>query len=140
MKTTLFYGLLLISGLSLSPILKAEPIIPNVEADNYAEQVSDQAMSGLTNISTAILEIPKGMINATNESNVALGVIGGLTKGILHTAGRFASGVVELVTAPILTQPIAQPARIWEDFDTETSYGSAFRLNHTPAPESTPTK
>ncbi|MEY4768818.1 MAG: hypothetical protein RL637_1457 [Pseudomonadota bacterium] len=128
MKMNLNYALILLLSLTVSPFVSAESVIPDTEADSYAEQVSDQAVHGLTNIGSAVLEIPKSMVNATNESNVALGVIGGLTKGILHTAGRFASGVVELVTAPILTKPIAQPAKIWEDFDTETTYGPAFRL------------
>lgn len=99
------------------------------EQRGYGEKVGYKALNGLANIVTSPLEIPKNIINTTNQSNVAYGFVGGLAKGILNTAGRIASGVADLVTFPLPTKPIAQPVYIWDDFDIDTSYGPAFRLD-----------
>lgn len=98
------------------------------EQESYGSQVGDKALSGFTNITTAILEIPKNIINSTNDSNIILGSIGGLAKGMIHTVGRMMTGLADLVTAPIPTKPIAQPVYIWDDFDVDTIYGESFRL------------
>lgn len=100
------------------------------EQQNYGTQVGDKALIGFTNMTTAILEIPKNIINTTNDSNIVLGSVGGLAKGIVHTVGRMMTGLADLVTAPLPTKPIAQPEYIWDDFDIDTTYGDAFRLQH----------
>jgi putative exosortase-associated protein (TIGR04073 family) len=109
-----------------------EEQVDNAPAQSYGDKVGEKALSGFTNINTAFLEIPKNIINTTNESNVAFGVIGGGVKGILNTVGRLLSGVADLVTAPLPTHPIAQPDQIWQDFDVDTTYGKAFRLDNEP--------
>lgn len=96
--------------------------------ESYASKVGYKALNGFANITTAILEIPKNVINTTNNSNAILGPIGGLMKGIVNTFGRVIIGVTDLATAPIPTLPMAQPEYIWDDFDIDTSYGPAFRL------------
>jgi len=98
------------------------------EQQSYGSQVGDKALSGFTNLTTAVLEIPKNIINTTNNSNIILGSVGGLAKGMIHTVGRMMAGLTDLVTAPLATKPIAQPAYIWEDFDIDTIYGDVFRL------------
>lgn len=95
--------------------------------ESYASKVGYKALNGFANITTAILEIPKSVVNTTNNSNAILGPIGGLMKGIVNTFGRVIIGVTDLATAPIPTLPIVQPEFIWDDFDVETSYGPAFR-------------
>jgi putative exosortase-associated protein (TIGR04073 family) len=104
----------------------------NKRTQSYGDKVAEKAWSGFVNMNSAPLEIPKNIINVTNESNVAFGFIGGTTKGILNTVGRFMSGLADVVTAPIITQPIVQPERIWHDFDAETTYGPVFRLDNEP--------
>jgi putative exosortase-associated protein (TIGR04073 family) len=99
------------------------------ESKDYGTKVGNKALSGLTNITTGALEIPKSIINTTNDSNFVFGVIGGVIKGMLTAAGRISSGVVDLATAPIPTKPIVHPERIWDDFDQETTYGKKFRLD-----------
>ncbi len=96
---------------------------------SYGSQVGHKALNGFANITTAVLEIPKNIINTTNDSNIAWGFVGGLTKGILNTGGRIVVGATDLITAPVPTRPIANPAYIWDDFDQDTQYGSVFRLD-----------
>jgi putative exosortase-associated protein (TIGR04073 family) len=96
---------------------------------SYASKIGYKALNGVANLATAVLEIPKSIINTTNESNIVYGVVGGVLKGVINTAGRVATGVTDIVTFPIPTKPIAQPAYIWGDFDVDTSYDDVFRLH-----------
>jgi putative exosortase-associated protein (TIGR04073 family) len=90
--------------------------------ENYGERIGEKLGSGLANITTGWLEIPKTVISTTNEYNIALGITGGLFKGILHMLGRTAAGALDLITFPLPTDPVVQPQFIWEDFDRESSY------------------
>ena len=98
------------------------------EQQGYGSQVGNKALNGFTNMTTAVLEIPKNIINTTNDSNVAYGFVGGLAKGILNTVGRMMAGLTDFVTAPLLTKPIVQPVYIWDDFDVDSTYDEVFRL------------
>ncbi len=95
---------------------------------SYEDQMADKALNGITNIGTAVLEMPKNTINTVNDNELVLGLIGGAIKGTLHTAGRMAAGVLDLVTFWLPTEPILQPSNIWENFDEETTYGKSLRL------------
>jgi len=96
---------------------------------SYGSKVGNKALNGFANLTTSVLEIPKNIINTTNQSNVIYGFIGGLFKGIIHTCGRIGVGVADLLTIPLPTKPIAQPVYIWNDFDVDTTYGPVFRLD-----------
>lgn len=120
----LLLSLLIVSAPCFAETLKTEVPIEQ----SYGSQVGEKALNGFANLTTAILEIPKNMINTTNDSNIVLGTVGGLMKGIIHTLGRMGVGLADLITAPIPTTPIAQPAYIWDDFDLDTTYGGTFRL------------
>jgi putative exosortase-associated protein (TIGR04073 family) len=97
------------------------------EHGSYQRNVAQKAGNGLANLTTGALEIPKNIINISNSSNIVYGVFGGMLKGTINMVGRMGVGLVDLVTAPIPTQPIVQPLLIWDDFDTDTHYGAAFR-------------
>jgi putative exosortase-associated protein (TIGR04073 family) len=99
---------------------------------SYGSKIGKKALSGWTNLSLGILEIPKNIINTTNQSNIIYGAIGGLFKGLINTAGRMAVGITDLITFPLPTKPIARPLFIWDDFDVDTTYGEVFRLDRTP--------
>ncbi|MGR9046156.1 MAG: exosortase system-associated protein, TIGR04073 family [Gammaproteobacteria bacterium] len=122
----LFAGLLTVSPLALSQ----DSFAPG---GSYGAKVGHKALNAFTNITTSVLELPKNIINVSNQSNIFYGVTGGLFKGIVNMAGRIGVGVADLVTFPLPTQPIAQPVYIWNDFDMDTSYGEAFRLDRSPA-------
>ena len=98
------------------------------EYDSYHQRVANKANYGFMNIVTAPLEIPKNIINLTNESNIVYGVIGGSIQGTLNLLGRVGSGISDLVTAPIPTKRHITPPLVWDNFDMNTEYGEIFRL------------
>ena len=128
------YPASLLSGLLLGALLVSSPVSKADDSGDkqnypYGEKVTSKTVNGVANIATAVLEIPKNIINTTNDSNVIFGVTGGLAKGIVHMAARMMTGVADVVTAPIPTHPISDPPYIWEDFDVDTSYNDVFRLD-----------
>ena len=98
------------------------------EPEGYGSKVGDKALNGFANMTTSVLEIPKNIINTSNESNVIWGFIGGLTKGIINTVGRMMTGLTDFVTAPLPTKTFIHPKYVWDDFDEDTTYGEVFRL------------
>ena len=104
---------------------------------SYGSKVGNKALNAFANLTTGVLEIPKNIINTTNKSNIIYGAVGGLFKGLVHTAGRIGVGITDLITIPLPTRPIAQPVYIWDDFDVDTTYGPVFRLDRTPEEEPT---
>lgn len=116
----------------LSLLLTSTSCFAEHGQQSYGSQVGHKALNGFTNMTTAILEIPKNIINTTNDSNIILGSVGGLAKGIVNTAGRMLTGLTDFVTSPLPTKPIVQPEYIWDDFDLDTTYGENFRLQDHP--------
>lgn len=107
--------------------------LPPVGAEEtYGETVRTKLASGLTNLSFGIAEIPKNMINTSNEVSVLLGVTGGVLKGTLHTMGRLLAGTVDFLTFPVPSQPITHPAYVWQEFTMDTTYGPFFDMSRTP--------
>ncbi|MBD9357758.1 exosortase system-associated protein, TIGR04073 family [Methylomonas albis] len=100
------------------------------EEETYGETFGRKLATGLANITTSSLEIPKNIILINNQSNVIYGFIGGTFKGLLNMGGRIGVGVLDLVSAPIPTQPIVHPLYVWDNFNAETTYGKAFRPNN----------
>ncbi|TPQ29604.1 exosortase system-associated protein, TIGR04073 family [Methylomonas sp. EFPC3] len=97
------------------------------ESESYGQTVGRKLSTGLANIATSSLEIPKNIIIINNQSNVIYGFVGGTLKGLLNMGGRIGVGVLDLVSAPVPTQPIVYPLYVWDNFDAETTYGKAFR-------------
>ncbi len=143
-KFSRFFIFLLFTGLftAYAPMTQADmqqgygnmPYTPITQIDepleqaSYGRKIGKKALSGWTNLSLGILEIPKNIINTTNKSNIFYGIVGGLFKGLVNTAGRMGVGVADLITFPLPTKPIASPLFIWDDFDVDTTYGPVFRL------------
>lgn len=96
----------------------------------YGTEVGMKLGSALSNIALGWLEVPRTVLATTNQVNLALGLSGGVVKGILQTMGRTLTGVVDLLSFPLPTQPIAEPQFVWQNFDVETRYNPAFRLKH----------
>jgi putative exosortase-associated protein (TIGR04073 family) len=98
----------------------------------YQHQVEKKAISGITNIATGFLEVPKNMINLTNDedSNIVYGVIGGGVKGVIDAVGRMTVGTFDLLTAPLITKPVVYPKNVWDDFDKSNVYDKIFRLDN----------
>ncbi|WKJ89448.1 exosortase system-associated protein, TIGR04073 family [Methylomonas montana] len=117
-------ALLMAASLSASLPIQAD------EPESYGQTFGRKVVNGLANITTSSLEIPKSIILVNNRSNVIYGFIGGTFKGLLNMGGRIGVGVLDLVSAPIPTQPIVYPVYVWDNFDVETTYGQAFRTSH----------
>ncbi|MGR9116506.1 MAG: exosortase system-associated protein, TIGR04073 family [Gammaproteobacteria bacterium] len=133
MKRTRFIAPILFAGLlTASPLaLSQDSFAPE---QSYGAKVGNKALNAFANITTSVLELPKNVINVSNQSNVFYGLTGGLFKGIVNMAGRIGVGVADLVTIPLPTKPIAYPVYVWDDFDVDTTYGDAYRLDRTSAP------
>ena len=121
-------GLLTVSPLALSQ----DSFAPG---GGYGAKVGYKTLNAFTNLSTSALEIPKNIINVSNQSNILYGITGGLFKGVLNMIGRTGVGIADLLTLPLPTQPIAQPVYVWDDFDVDTTYNNAFRLDKSPEAE-----
>ncbi len=112
-------------GQTYYPPVKSQPA-----PESYGQTISTKLGSGFSNVTLAIVEVPKNIINTTNEVNLALGVTGGVFKGFLHTAGRTMAGLVDVLTFPIPTVPITNPPFPWQDFTRETKYNPLFKFKN----------
>ncbi|BCX89617.1 hypothetical protein MIN45_P1990 [Methylomarinovum tepidoasis] len=97
--------------------------------DSYGEKVGRKLGIGLANIVTSWVEIPKCIINDYNRTNFFFGITGGTAQGLANTADRVLTGVLDVITFPLPTKPIPQPPLVWQNFDSDTHYGEAFRLD-----------
>ncbi|PPC89415.1 MAG: exosortase [Methylobacter sp.] len=92
-------------------------------------KLENKALNGFANMTTAAVEIPKNIINTSNDSNIIYGIVGGILKGTIHTVGRISVGLLDLITFPIPTKPIVQPNYVWQNFKIDTTYGDLFSLS-----------
>ena len=95
--------------------------------ENYGDTVARKVSSGFANLTLSVLEVPKNIIIVSNQTNVLFGLAGGLVLGGVDLLGRTGVGILDLVTAPLPTQPIVFPLYVWEDFNKSTAYGPIFR-------------
>ena len=112
----------------------ASNVDDSLQQASYGRKIGKKALSGWTNLSLGLLEIPKNIINTTNQSNFFYGISGGFIKGTVNTLGRMGVGIIDLLTFPLPTKPIAYPLFIWDNFDVDTTYGEVFRLYKTQTP------
>jgi len=97
---------------------------------SYGSKIGNKALRGFTNMLLAPIEIPKNVIITSNESNPFYGIIGGIFKGLFHTAARMSAGLVDVVFFPLPTKPNTDPIYPWNDyFDRDTSYCDIFDLD-----------
>jgi len=118
-----------LAALLMAVSLSASLPIQADEPESYGQTFGRKVVNGLANITTSSMEIPKSIILVNNRSNVIYGFIGGTFKGLLNMGGRIGVGVLDLVSAPIPTQPIVYPLYVWDNFDVETTYGPALRTS-----------
>ena len=121
--TRIFLMLSLLSLFS-SNVLATEEITTNV----YFHRAGTKIVSGVANIGTGWLELPKNIILWSQKDENALVIFAeGMLWGLYHTASRTATGAIDLVTFWLPTFPIPHPPFIWEDFSEESEY-YAFRM------------
>jgi putative exosortase-associated protein (TIGR04073 family) len=93
-------------------------------ASDYTNQVVDKFSRGFANTVTGWVELPKNIVNTSEQSNVGMGLTVGLAKGIMHTVGRTVVGAVELATFFIPSPEYVHPRYVWQPFNKETTYGT----------------
>jgi putative exosortase-associated protein (TIGR04073 family) len=98
------------------------------QRDSYGAQIGHKAMNGLANVATGWIELPKSIINISNEHNVAFGASFGLLQGTMHTLSRTLSGVMDVATFMIPSKPAVHPEYVWQDFDMNSTYGDYFDI------------
>ena len=94
------------------------------KTESYAAEAGEKLGNGVANVATGILELPKTVILTSRSEGPLYGMTIGLIIGVLHTAGRTLSGIVDTVTFLIPTGTSVKPEVIWEDFNKETTYGN----------------
>jgi putative exosortase-associated protein (TIGR04073 family) len=112
-------------------------------ADSYGDLVRLKLASGISNMATGFVEVPKNMINTANNTSsyggafdrggyVLWGITGGGLKGAMHMLGRTIAGVADFATCFIPTQPITNPPFVWQNFYTDTQYGPYYKVESKP--------
>jgi len=100
------------------------------EESSYGEKIGQKTLRGLSNATLGILEVPKGIIKTTNDSNLLYGVTAGTFLGLINTLGRTGVGALDLITFPLPTKPVVQPVHPWQSYLTlPTSYDAIFDLD-----------
>jgi len=117
-------GYLLFSLLLFSTQIQADG---TSTGDNYFDRAGLKLGSGIINVFTGWMELPKniGIWRQKNESELT-GVTEGVLRGLVHTASRTASGAVDVVTFWLPTFPTPSPLYVWDDYSVESRY-HAFR-------------
>ncbi|MEY4959882.1 MAG: hypothetical protein RL610_61 [Pseudomonadota bacterium] len=108
------------SLLLLSSLLLFTPQVSM--AESYRIGAGEKFLSGIANVATGVLELPKTMILTSQRENIFYGMSIGMAKGVMHMAGRTLIGALNVATFLLPTDPWVDPQYIWEDFETETSY------------------
>ena len=90
-----------------------------VKAESY---FIDKLSQGAANIAFGFIEIPKNIINITNDQNILVGLTWGLIRGIIQGVSRTLVGGVEVITSPIPTSEFASPAYVWDRFREDSRY------------------
>lgn len=95
--------------------------------DGYAEGFQDKLGHGVANMTLGFTEIPKNIINVTDDSGILVGMTWGTLRGIFHGVGRTLVGVGEFLTSPFPTDDYVAPGLPWERFTEDTRYfGAAY--------------
>ncbi|MFA6052510.1 MAG: exosortase system-associated protein, TIGR04073 family [Methylobacter sp.] len=103
-----------------SALLSAAPAY--AEEHDYLSGFTCKLSQGLLNTATGVIELPKNIINISNDENVFVGLTWGLVRGALHTVSRTVVGVAELITSPIPTDDYISPPYVWNRFSEDTRY------------------
>ena len=113
-------GLTLVLALILPGVAVTEARTSDQASDSRVEQSLHKLGRGLTNISTAVFEIPRMTTHAADESGWITASTIGLVKGIWFGVLRAVTGVFEVVTFPLEIPkdygPLLEPEFVFEGF------------------------
>lgn len=104
----------------LSPQAQARE---EITTDVYFSRAGTKILSGVANITTGWMELPKNIVLwCEKDINMLICFPEGLLWGIFHTVGRTGNGALDLVTFWLPTFPIPTPLFVWDDFSKESEY------------------
>jgi putative exosortase-associated protein (TIGR04073 family) len=93
---------------------------------SYPARIGGKLGIGFINATTGIVEIPKSIIVESTKENIWQGMSVGLVKGMTNMVARSFLGMLDVVSFPIPTKPLVTPAVVFQDFSTETTYGTGW--------------
>ena len=94
-----------------------------ITTDVYFSRAGMKILSGVANVATGWMELPKNIsIWNQKNNNILSDFTEGVLWGVVHTAGRTASGAVDLATFWLPTFPTPSPTFVWDDFSKESDY------------------
>ena len=112
-------SLLMIALLFSPPTHASEDITTEI----YFSRAGMKILSGVANVATGWMELPKNIsIWTQRDSNPLIGIMEGTLWGIYHTVGRTGNGAVDFITFWLPTYPIPNPVFVWDDFSKESDY------------------
>lgn len=98
-----------------------------VYAQSYQNIMGEKFVSGIANVATGVVELPKNIVLTSQDKGIHYGMTIGLVSGVAHTIGRTIVGLMDVVTFMVPTGPSSvQPQYVWNDFSRETTYGARY--------------
>ena len=95
----------------------------DITTDVYFSRAGMKILSGVANVATGWMELPKNIsIWNQKNNNMLSDFTEGVLWGAVHTASRTASGAVDLATFWLPTFPTPSPTFVWDDFSKESDY------------------
>lgn len=105
-----------------SALLSTGSAYADKHEQSYLSGVGSKISQGFANTATGFVEIPKNIINISDEQNIFVGMTWGLLRGVIETVSRTTVGVAELITAPIPTDEFITPPYVWNRFSEDSRY------------------
>ncbi|PPD22101.1 MAG: exosortase [Methylomonas sp.] len=112
-KTKILTTCLLSAALMTAPVVKA---------DDHLGCFFNRLGQGIANMATGFLEIPKNIINISDDHNIFVGMTWGLLRGTAHGVSRTLVGGAEFLSSPIPTKDFLTPDYVWDRFSEDTRY------------------
>jgi len=100
----------------------AAMLASTARAESYLEGFTNKFSQGVANMATGFIEIPKNIINITEERNIFVGMTWGLFRGTMHGVSRTLVGGIEFISSPIPSDEFASPAYVWDRFSEDSRY------------------
>ena len=96
-------------------------------AQSYQNIMGEKFVSGIANVATGVVELPKNIVLTSQEKGIPYGMTIGVVSGVAHTIGRTVVGLMDVITFMIPTGPSSvQPQYVWNSFSRETTYGTRY--------------
>ena len=95
------------------------------QAEEQQTGFTGKLSQGMANMLFGFIEIPKNVINITNQHNIFVGMTWGVIRGTMHGVSRTVVGSAEFLTSPIPTSDFTSPAYVWDRFSEDSRYFNA---------------